>query len=215
MKSAILYLAVVSFMGTASFMQTRRRAAMKVVFVLLLGLISNIEALTQEKDKNTITVGPGYKKGQVSENKLSFVIPNLWSLDKEAADKMGIYAVILPKGKTIDNTDKVITIAFQKKDPNIPELENLTDFFRADMQKSMAQFADMQGAKWQPSGLDPNKITFMSIEVFGKKKDQPSPHHLLMIDAGDGYFSITLTAETVRELHQSQYEQFFNSIRLQ
>jgi hypothetical protein len=134
-------------------------------------------------------------------------------LDKEAADKMGLYAVILPKGTTIDNTDKVITIAFQKKD-NTPGLKNLAAFFRADMQNTMAQFPDMQGARWQPSGLDPNKITFMSIEVFGKKKDQPSPHHLLMLDAGDGYFSISLTADTLKELNQPQYEEFFNSMRL-
>jgi hypothetical protein len=35
-----------------------------------------------------------------------------------------------------------------------------------------------------------------------------------MIDAGDGYFSITLTAATVEELKQPHYEMFFNSIRL-
>jgi hypothetical protein len=38
----------------------------------------------------------------------------------------------------------------------------------------------------------------MSLEIFGKKKDQPSPQHILMINAGDGYFSITLTAEDLK-----------------
>ena len=182
--------------------------------MLVLGLTGNSAALTQERDKNTVILGPGYKKGQTSEKKLSFDLPDQWSVDKGAADKIGLFAVILQRGKTIDNTDKAITIAFQKKEPNSPGLENLKAFFRVDMQNQMAQFPDMQVARWQPSGLDPDKIAFMSIEAFGKKKDQPSPHHLLMIDTGDGYFSITLTLETVEELHQSRYEDFFNSIRL-
>jgi hypothetical protein len=38
---------------------------------------------------------------------------------------------------TLENADKVITIAFQKKDPNKPELENLKNFVRADRQNTL------------------------------------------------------------------------------
>ena len=190
---------------------------MKIPFVAILILlgIGNSAGLAQEKAKNTIILGEGYEKGQVSVKKLGFLVPDGWALDKEAADKTGIYAVILPRGKKLETTNKAITIAFQKKDPNKPGLDSLSNFFKVDMQNTMGQFPDMQAARWQPSRFDPDKIDFMSIEIFGKKKDQPSPQHVLMIDAGDGYFSITLTAEDLKELRQAQYEEFFNSIRLQ
>jgi hypothetical protein len=185
-----------------------------VAILILLG-IGDPAGLAQEKDKNTVILGKGYEKGQVSVKKLGFLVPAGWVLDKEAADKIGIYAVILPKGRKLETTNKVITIAFQKKDPNKPGLDSLSNFFKVDIQNTMAQFPDMQAARWQPSGFDPDKIAFMSIEIFGKKKDQPSPQHILMINAGDGYFSITLTAEDLKELRQVQYEEFFNSIKLQ
>ena len=82
------------------------------------------------------------------------------------------------------------------------------------MQNTMTRFPDCQAARWQPSGLDPAKVNFYSIELYGKEKGKPSPHHLLILDGADGSFSITVTAETVTELRRAVYEDFFNSIKL-
>src|SRR5215831_12174880 len=112
---------------------------MKIPFVAILILfgIGNSAGLAQEKAKNTIILGEGYEKGQVSVKKLGFLVPDGWALDKEAADKTGIYAVILPRGKKLETTNKAITIAFQKKDPNKPGLDSLSNFFKVDMQNTM------------------------------------------------------------------------------
>ena len=83
--------------------------------------------------------------------------------------------VLVPSGMTLENADKVITIAFQKKDSTKPALANLKDFLRADLQDTLAQFPDAQFARWQPSKLDPDKLTFMSMEMYGKEKNKPSP----------------------------------------
>lgn len=166
------------------------------------------------EDKNTIIIGPGYQKGQTSKKQLEFSIPDGWNNNRKEAKKIKIFAVLLPTGTTIEYTKKVITFAFQKKDAKKKGLENLKSFVKVDLQNTLSKFPDTQFVRWQPSGLNPDELPFMSFELFGKVKDQPSPQHVLYIDTGDGFFSIALTVETVEELHQLFYESFFNSIRL-
>jgi len=108
----------------------------------------------------------------------------------------------------------VITVAFQRKDPNKVGLDSLESFFRADVGNVLKQFPDAQAERWQPSRLDPNALRFMSLEMYGKSKDRPSPHRFVLVDSGDGFFSVTLTAETRDELRREEYDRFFNSLRL-
>jgi hypothetical protein len=184
-------------------MRVRTKALPIVVALMVLSATVSLSA-----KKNTIAVGPNYEKGQRSDKTLTFVAPTGWSNDAKAAAEYGLYNVLVPEGKNLDNTDKAITIAFQKKDANKPGLADLKSFFRADLNNMVAQFPDLQGARWQPSHLDPDKINFFSLEMYGKEKDKPSPARVLYLDSGDGFFSITLTAETRDELQQPAYAGF-------
>jgi hypothetical protein len=180
-----------------------------VVSVLCCGLCLFPTLAAQE---NSVTMGPGYEKGQQSQKSLSFAIPQGWVKDEKAAKKLGLHSVLVPSGMTLENADRVITIAFQKKDANKLGLENLKNFVKVDLQDTLAQFPDAQFTKWQPSKLDPDKLNFWSIEMYGKKKGKPSPQRFLVLDTGDGYFSIALTAGTRNDLQLPTYEGFFNSL---
>lgn len=190
-------------------METPVKKMLPTIFLVFLCIVS-----IQGEEKNTVIVGPGYQKGQTSSKQVEFSLPTGWINNKNEAQKIGIVAVLLPNGKTLENTKQVITIAFQKKDSTKQGLGDLKSFVKVDLQNMYSQFPDTQFVRWQPSSLNPAELQFMSFELFGKVKDQPSPQRILYIDSGDGFFSIGLTVETVEELHQPLYENFFNSIKL-
>jgi hypothetical protein len=52
------------------------------------------------------------------------------------------------------------------------------------------------------------------MEEYGKKKNMPSPHRVVILDSGDGYFSISVTAETRDDLRSPVYEEFFNTLAI-
>jgi hypothetical protein len=54
-------------------------------------------------------------------------------------------------------------------------MASLKGFFKEDLQETLAQFPDAQFARWQPPRLNPDKLHFMSIAMYGKEKDKPSP----------------------------------------
>lgn len=187
----------------------------KLVLLVVSGLCCGLDpSYTSAAQENSVIMGPGYEKDQQSEKTLSFVMPQGWVKDEKAAKKLGLHDVLVPAGMTLASADRVITIAFQKKDANKPELENLKSFVRADLQDTLTQFPDAQFAKWQPSKLDPDKLNFWSIEMWGKKKGKPSPQRFIILDAGDGYFSISLTAATRNDLQLPMYAEFFNSLEI-
>ena len=41
----------------------------------------------------------------------------------------------------------------------------------------------------------------MSLEVYGKKKDKPSPQHFMIVEVADGFFSVSLTVANRDELN--------------
>ena len=180
-----------------------------VVSVLAIGPGLSFTSAAQE---NSVILRPDYKKGQRSHERLSFVIPQGWIKDEKAAKKLGLHSVLVPVGMTLENADKVITIAFQKKDPRKPGLENLRDFVTADRQNTLSHFPDAQFGKWQPAKLDPDKLNFVSFEMYGKEKNKPSPQRFVVLDAGDGYFSVALTTGTRKDLQLPMYEEFFNTL---
>ena len=188
---------------------TEKLLMLLVVSVLAIGPGLSFASAAQE---NSVILRPDYTKGQHSHKKLSFVIPQGWVKDEKAAKRLGLHGVLVPAGMTFENADKVITIAFQKKDPKKPGLENLKDFVRADRQDTLSRFPDAQFEKWQPAKLDPDKLNFVSFEMYGKEKNKPSPQRVVVLDAGDGYFSIALTTRTRNDLQLPMYEEFFNTL---
>ena len=145
---------------------------------------------------------------------LTYDVPAGWVMDAPGARKAGVELMFLPKGKTPQNTDRAIAIAYQAKDPKVPALADLESFVRADMAVTRQSFPDMLAERWQPKGLDPAKIRYLSVELYGSKPDRPPPHRVIMIDSGDGFYSITYTAETRDILHEASVDAFFDSIRL-
>ena len=162
--------------------------------------------------ETTIIFGPGFQKNQQSSRKLKYEIPANWITDRDAIEKTGLYDILVPKNRTMETADSIITIAFHEKDKSKPVLSNLESFFTVDMANLLQQFPDAQSARWQPSMLDPNKIHYMSIERFGPGQ-QPSPHRILFLDAGDGYYTLSLTVKERDMLDLEKFVNFFNSIR--
>jgi hypothetical protein len=55
----------------------------------------------------------------------------------------------------------------------------------------------------------------MSLEVYGKRKDKPSPQHLVIVEATDGYLSISLTVESRDDLELPLHDDFFNNLDIE
>jgi hypothetical protein len=161
-----------------------------------------------------VILGPGFVKGQVSAHRLVYSVPEGWREDVEAAKKADITAVLLPADKTMAEADAAITIAFQRKDATKPGLATLKGFFAVDMQNMLEQFPDTEPARWQPSGLDPAAVPFMSIELRGTGPKASSPVRVVFIDAGDGYYSVTLTTLRVAALSDVRFVRFFDGLAL-
>jgi hypothetical protein len=184
--------------------------------VLFLGIVMTISGFIRTSAaQNNVMSGHGYEKGQQSRDKLSLGMPQGWAEDKDAEAKLGLYRVLVPSGTNLANANKVITIAFQKKDSSKPGLDTLKAFFKTDLQDTLNQFPDAQFARWQPSKLDPAKVSFMSLEMYGKKKDMPSPQHFMIVEAADGFFSVSLTVADKDDLKLPVYDDFFNSLAIE
>jgi hypothetical protein len=153
--------------------------------------------------------------GQVQpQSDLTFTVPVGWVRDERSAKKNGLFAALVPAGTSMDNADAVITISFDKKDPNTEGLENLKSYFAYDMRQTIAQAPGAKFARWQPSRLEPAKINFMSIEIYGSVRNQPAPQHLIIVDSGDGFYSIAVTVRTRDDLKLGIYDEFFNGLAL-
>jgi len=176
-------------------------------FTILMFLLTASIALAQ----NDVLVGPGYQRDQRSTSRLKFSVPEGWIEDKKAAEKVGIFSVLLPRGRSLENSDRVITIAFQKRDPNVPELATLDAFFKADVENTLHSFPELEAARWQPKALDPAKIDFRSLEFFGGKA---SPHRVVFLAVPDGFFSVTVTVEPRDALKAPLYATFFDSLKI-
>ena len=182
---------------------------------LFVGIMMSSGLICTSTAQNNVTLGPGYEKGQQSRDKLSFAMPQGWAEDKDAETKLGLYRVLVPSGAKLENANKVITIAFQKKDSSKPALGTLKAFFKANLQDTLTQFPDAQFARWQPSKLDPAKVTFLGLEMYGKKKDEPSPQHFIVAEVSDGFFSVSLTVANRDDLKLPIYDDFFNSLAIE
>jgi len=146
---------------------------------------------------------------------LSYKIPEGWVADEAGARQVGAQVMFMPKGGTREKTDRAITIAYQAKDETQPAISDLESYFRAEMELTLQRFANLQAARWQPKGLDPDRVHYMSIELFGKEPNHPPPHRLVIIDSGDGFYSITFTDLRRDRLADRVVEEFFGSIRLE
>jgi hypothetical protein len=143
---------------------------------------------------------------------LRFAPPKGWIRDPAAEKKLGLYRGYIPAGSTFENAESAITVSFDKKDEKTAGLDTLKNYFADDMRQTLQQVPDAQFARWQPSKLDPAVVPYMSIEIYGKERNQPAPQHLVIVDAGDGFYSVTVTAQTREMLKADKFDTFFNSL---
>ncbi len=170
--------------------------------------------LTMFSQENNVIMGEGFQKNQQSSILLKYNIPAGWIVDEKGTEEYGLFSVLVPAGKSIKNSHKAITIAFQKKDIQKPGIDNLQNFFKVDMHNTLQNFPNARFEKWQPSGINPNLINFMSLEIFGEEIDKPNPHRMIIIDSGDGFYSISVTVKNRDELNQNELVEFLNSLSL-
>ena len=76
---------------------------------------------------------------QSTHSELNFTVPIGWVKDEKAAKKLGIEAVIVPAGQSMESADAAITISFDKKDATTEGRENLKSYFAYDMRQTLAQ----------------------------------------------------------------------------
>lgn len=181
---------------------------------LWLGLAMSVSGFATGQ-QNRVVMGPGFEKGQTSSASLSYAAPEGWVPDAAAQKESGLMAVLVPKGETLSTADRAITVAFQRKDARDPAMADLGGFFRADMEETVTRFPDVQAERWQPAGLDARSVPFMSIELFGKQKNQPPPQRVLIVDSGDGFFSLVVTVSRRADLALPELERFFDSVRIE
>jgi hypothetical protein len=179
--------------------------------LVLASLLATVTPVRSARAESTVVVGPGYERDQKPERAIRYRAPKGWIEDVAAAREHGIHAVLVPAGKTLRSTDAAISVAYQRKNADKPGLRTLEAFFRVDAQNMLAQFPGIEFGRWQPRGLDPASVPFMSLEMWGKGV---SPQRIVYLDAGDGYYSVTLTVETRDALSAPSFERFFESLTL-
>ena len=157
---------------------------------------------------------PAFPKGQQGSNTLVYAVPAGWQHDTKMEGKANFVGVLVPKGHTMTHSDSLITIEYVRKEPTTPGLENLTTYVRDDLAQTLKQAPDAQFAKWQPSKLDPAKVYYWSVEMYAKEGNNPPPQHYLIMDSGDGFYSVTLTVAHRNDLQQPVYDDFFNGLSL-
>ncbi len=180
----------------------------------VLGMLAVMAPFDSAQNASTIRANAAYAQDSQAHTDLSFTVPVGWRKDEKAAKKMGLYMVLVPAGTPVETASAVITISFDKKDPKTDGLNDLKSYFAYDMRQTLAQAPAAKFARWQPSKLDPDKVPFMSIEIYGEQRNQPAPQHLLIVDSGDGFFSVALTVRAREDFQLPMYDQFFNGLGL-
>src|SRR5262249_21982034 len=150
----------------------------------------------------------GAARAEQPAKTIAYRIPEGWVSDKDGARRVGADRMFMPKGMTREKTDRAITIAYQAKDPKQEPIADLQSYFKYEMALTLERFPDMQAIRWQPRGLDPDRVPFMSIELFGKEANRPPPHRLLIVDSGDGFYSITFTDVLLPRLSDPLVDEF-------
>ncbi len=185
----------------------------EVLLAFALTFCSTIE-FAQEQDRTRVVLNPVHPNGELLTDKtLILEIPDNWFTDKETAAKIRAWVVARPKESKIEDDKRLLTINFEKKDPNIDTHADLTSYLNWNFDRARIRFPNLKVNKWQPARLDASKFNFVSKELV-TEGGKAMPNHTLIIDSGDGYFTITLAAQNVEELNQPQYDDIFNSIQL-
>jgi len=143
--------------------------------------------------------------------RLSYQIPNGWASDHELARKRELTALLLPGGKTYRDAEAMILIAFEGKHRNRPSPQTLKQYFYSEMGTLLRMFPEMTSIEWRPESLEEIDVEVASIEVYVARR---GPMRLVMIDVGDGYYSISLSVTEHQLFDRDDIKNFFSSLEL-
>jgi hypothetical protein len=143
--------------------------------------------------------------------RLSYQIPSGWASDHELARKRELTALLLPGGKTYRDADAMILIAFEGKHRNRPSPQTLQQYFYSEMGKLLRMFPEMTSIEWRPDSLDEIDVEVASLEVYVARR---GPMRLVMMDVGDGYYSISLGVKEHQIFDRADIKDFFSSLEL-
>jgi hypothetical protein len=148
-----------------------------------------------------------------SAYRLSYQIPNGWASDHELARKRELTALLMPTGKTYRDAEAMILIAFEGKHRNRPSPQTLEQYFYSEMGMLLRMFPEMTSIEWRPDSLDEIEVEVevASIEVYVARR---GPMRLVMMDVGDGYYSISLGVKEHRLFDRDDIKDFFSSLEL-
>lgn len=145
--------------------------------------------------------------------RLSYQIPSGWASDHELARKRELTALLMPDGKTYRDAEAMILIAFEGKHRNRPSPQTLQQFFYSEMGMLLRMFPEMTSIEWRPDSLDEIdvEVEVASIEVYVARR---GPMRLVMMDVGDGYYSISLGVKEHELFDRDDIKDFFSSLEL-
>jgi hypothetical protein len=141
--------------------------------------------------------------------RLSYRIPQHWVSDPEMAKKMNLTALLVPVGETYRTADRIITVAYQEKRPGLPIPSTLRQFFDSEMGQLLRMFPDLDSESWQPPSMKNTDFHYAGLEIFG---DIPRSIRIVMVDAGDGFYSIHAQVRYREDLDKDDVQMFFDSL---
>jgi hypothetical protein len=172
----------------------------RVVIFILGGVL--LAGLAAADDSAPDTSGP-------SAWRLSYRIPRAWVSDPETAKTMNLTALLVPEGETYRTADRIITVAYQEKQPGLPLPSTLRQFFDSEMSQLLRMFPDLDSESWQPPSMQETDFHYAGLEIFG---DIPRSIRIVMVDAGDGFYSIHAQVRYRPDLDGDDVRMFFDSL---
>jgi hypothetical protein len=141
--------------------------------------------------------------------RLSYRIPQNWVSDPEMAEKLNLTALLVPEGETFQSADRIITVAYQEKRPGLPIPSTLRQFFDSEMSQLVRMFPDLDSEPWHPLSMEKTEFHYAGLEIFG---DIPRSIRIVMVDAGDGFYSVHAQVSYRPDLDGDDVRMFFDSL---
>jgi hypothetical protein len=141
--------------------------------------------------------------------RLSYRIPRHWVSDPGTAETLSLTALLVPEGETYQSADRIITVAYQEKRPGLPIPSTLRQFFDSEMSQLLRMFPDLDSESWHPPSMEKTEFHYAGLEIFG---DIPRSIRIVMVDAGDGFYSIHAQARYRPDLDGDDVRMFFDSL---
>ena len=141
--------------------------------------------------------------------RLSYRIPTDWIADRDTAAKMNLSTLLVPEGQTYQTASAIITVAYQAKRPELPLPKTLQEFFMAETAPLLRMFPDLESRSWRPHSVDSTDLDYAGLEVFG---DIPRKIRIVMVDAGDGFYSVHAQVGFLGDLERDDLNGFFDSL---